>query len=115
MSDIQRSVDPEQKGPVRVFGTAVIDGVQIPVRTVEHGARRTVERLVEPGRIDRFQLSIDGARVAAGTHWAALVFWQANGHRFPGWSFAIVKNGSRRERASGGCPFRKRAADRDDM
>jgi hypothetical protein len=115
VADIQLSVDVDGKAPVRVIGALVIDGVQVRLRTKATAAARAVERTVVPGRVDRFQISVDAARVAIGTHWAALLFWQADGHRFPGWSFAIVKNGARQQRAPGACPFRLGPADRDDV
>lgn len=108
--DVQLSVDVNRSDPVRVVAVAVIDGVQVPIRLAGRTRSRTIERTVIPGRVDRFNLLID-AGVSEGTHWASLIFWQADGQRFPGWSFTVVKNGSVREPAPGNGPFRMGPAD----
>jgi len=90
--DVQLSIDPQRgSAAIPVEGTVMIDAVQIPVAVGRARAGSFFRRLVTPGKIDRFTIAVRGARISAGVHACALMFWEPDRRPFPGWGFTIVK------------------------
>jgi hypothetical protein len=93
--DLQMGVGPgDIPLPDEVTGALVIDGLQVAVEVDAGAPTRTLTRTLVAGVVDHFHIRVPGNRVAAGAHWANLVFWRRDGRPFPSLTFAIIKDGA---------------------